>query len=434
MGITSSHNVLLSLPRRVNYGWWVLLVTALAAFFATGSSGWTFTVMVKPMALAFESSHSQVVGVLAWSGILSALLAPLAGRIVDRHGARVVLTVSLIILGFMTVLSSRTSALWQFYLIFGIGLAASQSGVWMVGAQAVAANWFIRKRGIAFGTIATAMAVAGVFFSISAQEILDRWDWRMVWLIIGLAIIVIPVPLVWLVVRRRPEDMGLRPDGDVSQTPTSRASEPQRHSEGVGEVSWTLSEAARTRTFWILNASLVLIGFPAMGVIIVMHPYFTDLGVSSGTAARLVSFYALCNTLGALVWAGLIQLLSVRALLAPFAMLYGASIALMVWVGNLSSVTLLFLSMVPLGIVVMGTVQLVNQVWADYYGRQQVGSILGVSSLIRTVSMAFGPLIAAGIHDSGGSYGPAFVLFAVFCFVAGVGLLFAKPPRKLITA
>ena len=69
-------------------------------------------------------------------------------------------------------------------------------------------------------------------------------------------------------------------------------------------MSWTLTEAAKTRTFWILNASLVLIGIPAMGVIIVMHPYFTDLGVSSGTATRLVSFYALCNTLGALVWGG----------------------------------------------------------------------------------------------------------------------------------
>ena len=115
-------------------------------------------------------------------------------------------------------------------------------------------------------------------------------------------------------------------------------------------------------------------------------------------------------------------------------MLYGASIVLMVAVGNLSSATLLFLSMVPLGIVVMGTVQLVNQVWADYCGRQEVGSILGVSNLIRTVPMAFGPLIAAGIHDSAGSYGPAFALFAVFCFVAGLGLLFAKPPRKLIPA
>ena len=118
MGFTSSHNILLSFPRRVNYGWWVLLVTALAGFFATGSSGWTFTVMVKPMAQAFDSSHSEVVGVLAWSGILGALLAPLAGRIVDRHGARVVITASLIILGLMTVLSSRTSALWQFYIFF----------------------------------------------------------------------------------------------------------------------------------------------------------------------------------------------------------------------------------------------------------------------------------------------------------------------------
>ena len=433
----SDYNPLLR--RKIFYGWWVLLVTILASVFVGGAGSWTFSILITPMTEAFGWSHAQLLFTLTVAGFLSAFLSPVAGMIVDRYGSRVLVVFCVLFLGTMLVLTSRIQALWQFYILYSLGTGVSQTGVSRVGAVAVAANWFIRRRGIAFAMSMGATTLTGVIFSLLAQGLVDRWDWRMVWLVLGLAVLVVPVPLAWLVIRRRPEDMGLRPDGDDAPVPTQPAatqpeggltSRRRARLRTVSDVSWTLKEASKTRAFWLINMGLFLIGFPSASIIIVMHPYFTESGASPATAARLLSFYAFTSFLGALVWGALIQLFSVRTLLVPSGIAYASAIALFTILGVFHSIPLLYLSILPLGITIMGSAQIGNQVWPDYYGRQWVGSIIGVSGLMRTVPMAMGPVMAAAIHDSMGSYSPAFVLFAVFCFIAGVGFIFARPPQK----
>ena len=433
----SDYNPLLR--RKIFYGWWVLLVTIMASVFVGGAGSWTFSILITPMTEAFGWSHAQLLFTLTVAGFLSAFLSPVAGMIVDRYGSRVLVVSCVLFLGTMLILTSRIQALWQFYILYSLGTGVSQTGVSRVGAVAVAANWFIRRRGIAFAMSMGATTLTGVIFSLLAQGLVDRWDWRMVWLVLGLAVLVVPVPLAWLVIRRRPEDMGLRPDGDDAQVPTQPdATQPEggitprrrARLRTVSDVSWTLKEASKTRAFWLINMGLFLIGFPSASIIIVMHPYFTESGASPATAARLLSFYAFTSFLGALVWGALIQLFSVRTLLMPSGIAYASAIALFTLLGRFHSIPLLYLSILPLGITIMGSAQIGNQVWPDYYGRQWVGSIIGVSGLMRTVPMAVGPVMAGAIHDSMGSYSPAFVLFAVFCFIAGVGFIFARPPQK----
>ena len=389
--------------------------------------------MINPITDDLGFSHAQLLGALVVTGLLGAVVAPVMGKAVDEYGARAILVGSLLFLGLSLILASRIQSIWQFYLVYGIGTGLSQAGLTRVGSQAVAANWFIRRRGIAFATLALPVAIGGLVFVPIAQAILDRWDWRMVWLLFGLVILVVPAPLVWMVVRRRPEDLGLRPDGDppdaLEQPPRSRANPPRRSPQATDD-SWTLKETLRTRAFWVINGSLLLIGFPSSAIIVVMHPYFTSLDVSSSTAAKLVSFYSISNALGVPFWGILVQFFSARSLLVPFALLYGSAVGLLALTGSTSSVLLMYLALVPLGIGVMGTLQLGNQVWADIYGRREVGTIIGTSTLIRTPSNATGALVAAAFHDFLGSYRPAFVMFSIFCFAAAVGLFFAGQPRR----
>ena len=420
-------------PRiRVFYGWWVLLVTAMALFFSAGSSHWTFTVLLDSMAEEFDTSHSQILGVLAFSGILSAIFAPLLGGMVDRYGARSVMTFSLFIYGLTVMGSSQVKDLWQFYLLYGGGLGVSGAAMWRVGGPAVAANWFIRRRSIAFASFSVAAATSGLIFPLLAQEIVDWRDWRAVWLIFGLVIILVPVPLAWLIIRRRPEDMGLSPDGvttGTSQEPTTPTPRSPGGTREVSDVSWTLKEAARTRVFWLLTGSLVLTAFPSMTILAVMHPYFTELGISTGAASRLVSTFGFGVLVGAFIWGTSGQLWPVRRLLPLVATLYGVSITIVTLLGD-ASVAYLYIALVPLGVTTIGEAQLGNQVWGDYFGRRYVGSIIGLSGLFRTLPMAIAPVVAGVIHDSFDSYRYAFALFAGMCFVSAVGLLFARPPRK----
>lgn len=281
----------------------------------------------------------------------------------------------------------------------------------------------------------TGSTLSGVAFTLVSQGIANQWDWRMVWLILGLAVILVPFPLGWLIIRRRPEDLGLHPDGDAAPQLVPLEQGPSNYAAravGAADAGWTVREATKTRSFWLLNVGLLLIGFPSSSIIVVMHPYFTELGLSSTTAAQLVSFYAISSFLGALLWGLLLQRWSLRVLLIPSTVAYGTSIALFIVLGQFSSVPLLYFSILLLGLCIMGISLIGNQVWADYYGRKEVGSIIGMSNLIRTVPLAVGPLLAGAIHDSTGSYPPAFSLFAAFCFTAAVAFFFAKPPRSTI--
>lgn len=370
--------------RDVFYGWWVLFAAISASAFVSGVGNWTLTILISPMSQDLGWSHTQILGSLTVAGFSGALISPLVGRIVDRQGARRIITISLLGLGLGLVLTARIQTIWQFYALYAFGLGLSSSAVSRVGAQAIASNWFIRKRGMAFGAIMAGSTISGVAFTLVSQGIVERWDWRMVWLILGLAILLVPLPLAWLVIRRRPEDIGLQPDGEATPEPLTeqaRADYLATTGQAAGE-GWTLREAARTRTFWLLNGGLLLIGFPSSSIIVVMHPYFTELGVSPSTAAQLVSFYAISSFIGALLWGMLLQRFLVCVMLVPSTLAHGAAVSLFVVLGGFASVPLLYISVLLLGLGIMGISQIGNQVWADYYGRKEVGTIIGTSKFV----------------------------------------------------
>ena len=408
------------------------MVTALSVFVLTGSGVWTFSVLVKPMTEDLNWSNAELIGVFTLAGVISAAVSPLLGRVIDKYGTRVVIPASLLLFGVALLLTGYIQTLWQFYLLYGIGLGLCRSAVVQVGAPAVAAKWFIRKRGVAFASIPAAVGIAGVLFVQFAQGIVDWLDWRMVWRMLGLFIIAVPVPLAWIVIRSTPEAIGLLPDGDQEPRlplPGSESQASPSPTRAAVEVGWALTETFRTRAFWVLNVSFVLITFPASSIIVVLHPYLTDIGISTSTAAQLLSFYAVAVIIGSVVWGVLVQILSARIMLVPFAVFYGLSIVAFILIGS-SSVILLYLALLALGIGVTGAFQVGTQIWADYYGRKEIGSIIGVHMLARTLGGAFAPLVLALIRDETGEYLPGFKIYAVMCFVAGALLFFATPPRK----
>ena len=162
------------------YGWWVLYAAISASVFITGIGNWTLTVLISPMSQDLGWSHSQILGALTVAGFSGATISPLVGRIVDRYGARPVITSSVLGMAIALVVTANIEAVWQFYAIYALGLGLSSSSVNRVGAQAIASNWFNKKRGMAFGSIMAGSTISGVVFTLVAQGIVDRWDWRMV--------------------------------------------------------------------------------------------------------------------------------------------------------------------------------------------------------------------------------------------------------------
>jgi MFS family permease len=406
-------------------------------FSSIGSGGWVLTVLVSPMSHELEWTHTQILGALTLTGLLSALVAPLIGRLVDQYGSRRVIPIGLISFGFCLFLTRYMNSLWQFYLLYGVARGLTQNAMSGVSTQVIAANWFLRKRGIAFAALAVGTSTAGIIFVPVAQAIADAWGWRMVWSILGLFLVVVMAPMAWLIIRSRPEDIGLNPDG-LSTAPgavEAEAAAPTAHKSWwrrrqVADVSWTLREAMRTRTFWILNMGLLFASLPAATLYAIMHSYLTEQGLSATTAANLVGLWAFGLLVGTPIWAALAQVVSIRHLLGPNAILMGGAIWFFV-AGAGTSVSLIFVALFLVGIGITGFMQVGQQAWADYYGRANLGAIVGVNHLLRVFASAGGPVMAGLVHDATGGYRDVFYVFAASCFIGALALFLAKQPNRV---
>lgn len=409
------------------YGWRIVAVSFLSLFIHGAATSYLFGLLVVPMERDLEWSRTTLVGALTLATFVTAGLGMLIGPLFDRRGARAGMTLSALLGGASLVLLAFASTPWQYYALLGIGVGAARTGLENLGPRAAIANWFIRRRAAAFAWSSGGRAVFGFTMVPLFALLVERTSWRAGWGALGAVEILVLAPLAWLIIRRRPEDHGLLPDGDA---PAASASDPAGATAVAaesGETQWTRGEAMRTRAFWLVTLGLVLTGMPATGVIANMVPYFVDEGLSLSFASAAFAFFGFGAMFGRPFWGCVAGRFGVRAGLTLYGFGYALAIALYALAG---SEWTLFAAAWPVGLVVGGAQQLQSQAWPDYYGRRHVGAITGLTILLVTPAMAAGPLVMAAAFEAAGSYGPVLIVYAAGAFLAGFCFLLAKRPRK----
>jgi sugar phosphate permease len=230
-------------------------------------------------------------------------------------------------------------------------------------------------------------------------------------------------PLAWVVVRQRPEDVGLKPDGlDDTATDAGRQ-EARIQSE---DEDWTVADALRSRTFWLLTAGFTLTMLPASSIFIHMTSYIQSKGFSLEEGAAGVSIYGFGAVFGRFVWGVTIGRAGLHRSMVLWGLLYGASIIIYALPASLAA---LYAATILLGVAVAGSLQFRAQAFPDYFGRRIVGSLVGYSSAIATLAGAAAPLIVALAFDLTGSYTEIFILWGLTCLAASAGFLLSRPVR-----
>ncbi|MEI7924877.1 MAG: MFS transporter [Chloroflexota bacterium] len=406
--------------RRIYRGWWIVLSCYFAQMIAAGASGWVFGILIAPMGAELGWSRSEIVAALTISSLIGGFLAAPLGPLVDRYGPRTLMTASLALAGTALIAVSQTHSLWLYYACwaaFGIAIP----GFGGLGPIAALANWFVRRRALAFMLFTFGSATAGIVLTRVAAVISDTYGWRSVWVVIGIAVWCL-VPLTWAAVRRRPEDVGLLPDGDTPETLAARA---QEDAPPV-EVQWTAAEALRTPAFWLLTAGFTLVGAPSSSIFVHMAPYVVSRGHSLAAGAAVVSWYGIGVLGGRPVYGYLIAKLGVHWTLVVYAGTYGAVILAFLYPTGLLAIEA---TAVLLGIAIAGGQQLQGQAFPDYFGRSVVGTLSGYSGVAMTLARAGGPLFAAVAFDLSQSYVVPFATFGIACLVAALAFALAPPPR-----
>jgi MFS transporter, OFA family, oxalate/formate antiporter len=407
---------------RVFYGWYIVAVATAGAFLAGGlTSQVFFSVMLKPLTEDMGWSRTEISGAITLGTLSGGLLSPIAGALVDRHGPRFLAPIGALLICVALLLIASVQSLVVFYVAFIVARSFSNVSMSGVVSQAIAVNWFRRMRGRVLGIMAMSVPLGGSLGAVIAQPIIDGPGWRTIFYAAPVLIIVTFVVPALLVYRRQPEDIGLLPDG--ASTVESDGSE---RKVPAPELSWTVSEAFRTKALWLLISAMFIGRLASGAVSFHLVAFYTDKGMSTGIAALAISLFALFGAIASFMWGFLIERLPERLLLVTAMLLSGISLMLMLPVqaaGPALALAALF------GLAGRGEGTLVNTVLAQYYGRQSFGRIAGLVSPFNMAALGAGPLLASISFDLAGSYTAAFWFFIGSYLVAAFLLWLLKQPK-----
>ncbi len=411
--------------RRIFYGWVIVAVAFAAVFSEATTRNFLLSVFVVPVSEEFGWSRTVFTGAIAIGSALSSLIAPFVGPIIDKRGPKGVIVVGVAITSaaFMGLAFVRT--VWQFYILLILARAISSSTV-LMGAMVAVANWFVRRRGRAIALSRSGTWVAIPLFILMAQLIAASSGWRVSWFVMGAVTLVLAIPPTLLFMKRRPEDVGLLPDGDTAEGDGSQ-SPAGRQGHAGAEESWTLGEAVRTRSLWLLIAAHALGGMVVQGVNLHALASLVDRGLPGATAAGATSMALIASGGGTLGWGFVFERLGARY---TSVLIYVGTAVGMVALMVANSVPAAYVYAVVYGFCFGGFRILEHIVYADYFGRRHLGTITGFTRPFHVATNAAGPLLASLAYDMQGSYSLAFTVYLVSFIVAAGLMLFAFQPRK----
>jgi len=425
--------------RKPYYGWVIVGVSFLIGVTEVGVFQNILSIFMKPMAHDFGWSRAAVTGAIAVGSICGGLVSPFVGPILDRHGPRMVAFWGIVFFSIGLSALMFVRHIWQLYLFFGMGRMIAVGVLSLVVTVSVS-NWFVRRRGRALGITWIGERVGSALLPVMIQFLILAYGWRMAWGALGVVVFLMSGIPALLFLRRRPEDMGLLPDGTapVSERKKTDSLSPAEDRtddpDDAAEPVWTRVEATQTRAFWTLTLLTCLIPFLQAGINFHIYPFLTDQGLSQKTAVWVLSTIATFGALGSVTWGMLADKVRIQTLLALN--LFGSGVVftlLFLTVGfklaDGFDTGIVFVLAALHGILHGGRNTVVSVIWGVFFGRTALGSIYSFSIPFRAAANACGPIFAAICFDLFGSYAFPFYVFVSIYFISGVIGIRMKPPE-----
>jgi MFS family permease len=402
--------------RGVFFGWWVALAFMVMAFV---SSGIRFAVgpFLKPMVADLGLDRASFSLVVAFGLLLFGVMQPLVGRWVDRVGARPMLVAGTLVLGASLVATGLATRLWHLYLFYGVGAAVGLAATGQVVGSAVVARWFTRRRGTALSLIGSA-SMAGITLMVPVA----MWGvltvgWRQTYVLFGIGVVALTLPLALWIVRDSPEGMGLTPDG-LPPVPAA-----------AGAVERTdLGDAVQTLTFWQLGGGMFCCGFSMSLLSAHGVPMLTDHGYHPMVASWALGLLGGSSIAFSVVLGAMSDRFGRRPVLA---WVYGARA--LIFLGLVlvrdQPVLLLLIAFVG-GASMAGSVAAASALSAEVFGRLSLGAVFGTMFLLHQTGSALGSWLSGALFEATGGYGAAFgVASALLLAAAGLSATIDERPR-----
>lgn len=408
------------------YGWAIAATALVVSFASVPMYGPVLSIWFKPIQDDTGWSSAELSAAFTAGSFAGSILTYVAGRIMDRSGARAVTAVSGMLVASAMLGLAVMQAPWQMWIFFGAGRGIVLAGV-QLGTTVSIANWFVRKRGRATSLAGFGLRFGQALVPLAVVPLILAVGWRGAYLAAAVGVLVLVCIPAVLFIRRRPEDYGLLPDGakpgEHSAASTRGLAAQQA---AVDAQTWTVAEARRTRAFWLILFAVSIVFFAQTATNLHAVPHFRELGVPFVSSAFIVFSFAMTSALTTFLWGWVLDRLHVRFVLMLVAGVYLGSMAVIV---NATSMAGAIAFGLTFGLAQGGWTVAQRVVVPNYFGRRSVGAIRGYMGLFTAFINPVGPIAAGIIRDATGSYELAFIIFGGFFIAAALMMLLATPPR-----
>lgn len=410
------------------YGWLVIGVAFVTMAIAS-TARTAFSLLLPPLLAEFHWDRGLVAGAFSFGFLISAIVGPLIGRVMDRHGPRVVIGCGVVLLTAGLLLAQFIHHAWQLYATLGVLVAGGASLMTYTAHSLFLPHWFLRYRGLAISIAFSGAGVGAIILLPWLQTIIVRDGWRASCTVMGLLVLFVLGPLT-LLTRRRPEDIGLLPDG---ASHTDGAHE-RRRTSGIIDpawtaIDWTLARAVRTARFWWINLGYFCALFAWYAVQVHQTKYLIEVGFTPIVAAWSLGIVAVVAIPGQIALGALSDRIGRETVwtvaCAGFALCYAALIAL----ERGASFPLLYLMIFVQGFLGYAFTSVMGAIVAEIFDGPHYGAIFGAVTVPLTAGGAAGPWVAGVIHDITGSYRPAFLIAIACCMISAASIWIAAPRK-----
>lgn len=413
------------------YGWAVVGVAFVTLAVAVNTRT-TFSLLFPPILAEFGWERGTTAAAFSCGFLAAIVYAPFVGTFMHQYGPRVVVPVGALLVSSGMVAITFVTQPWQLYLAFGVLVGGASTAISYLGHSVFLPFWFVRRRGLALGVAFSGVGVGSIVLFPWIQSLIDEAGWREAcWVVAGVLLAVV-LPLNLFLQRRRPEDLGLAPDGDAAAGSPHAVRRPADYvvDRDWAATDWTLGRALRTARFWWLGVSFFSCLFAWYAIQVHQTKYLIDAGFSPETAAfalGLVGFTA-C---GGQIVLGLLSDRIGREWVWTISMLgFVLCYVILLSMPERPVHALLYAMVAAQGMLGYGTVSVFGAIPAEIFQGRQYGRIYGSLTIFGSLGGGSGPFVTGIIFDSTGSYTAAFWIALLFACVS-IAAMWQAGPRKV---
>ena len=409
------------LAKRTNffYGWIILPISTLAAFFTSPGQTYMVSVFNPSLREALDLSLTQLTGAYMFGTILASLPQTYIGQLADRMGIRKTIFIIATLFSLACVFISQANSLVMLFFAFFFLRMLGQGGLQLLSVNMLP-MWFQKTLGTVSGINNVVVSLMISIVPVSILALIGAVGWRKAYILAGASIFIILLPIVYFFYINRPEEIGQVVDGDNPSISTKSTK------IETSEKEFNLKEAMHTRAYWILTLSWFAWAAIATAITFNLLPIFTAKGLSEEQAAASFTVLMVASAIFQIFGGMIADRVQLRWMAFGALGLYGLAIGALIYV-PISSVVLVYT-------LILGSAQglwggLGNTVWVRYFGREHLGKIRGSVWTAAVAGSSVGPFLMGLSYDLSGDFFISLIGFAIFLFGLAVAGIWATPPE-----